>query len=62
MNFDRFAQRRPGPEPRRHPWHCHPSGPRRRSLNEGRGLNPGDTSDAVHEVVRCCDRSTKAGA
>ena len=37
------AQRRPGFEPRRHPRTSGRSRRRRRTLNEGRGSNPGDT-------------------
>ena len=38
------AQRRPGREPRRHIAHCPTPGPTARTLNEGRGANPGDTA------------------
>ncbi len=38
------AQRRPGPEPRRHARRRRASGLCRGPLNEGRGRNPGDTS------------------
>ena len=56
------AQRRPGREPRRHaPAHA---GCRRpaRPLNEGRGVNPGDTAAADYQPLRHHARSTKAGA
>ncbi len=39
----RGAQRRPGPEPRRHASSRRCSRPTTRALNEGRGRNPGDT-------------------
>ena len=49
------AQRRPESEPRRH----HPTCSRRStgwtSLNEGRSLNPGDTSRARALSICCCD-------
>ena len=60
----RLAQRRPGRQPRRH--HHRPrTRPASQSpaLNEGRGVNPGDTS---RSTPRCLGlawmRSTKAGA
>ena len=55
------AQRRQGPEPRRHgaSWRA-PCGCRR-PLNEGRGLNPGDTLRIGLLGARRA-RSTKAGA
>ena len=37
------AQRRPGREPRRHARTKPPRASQRRTLNEGRGVNPGDT-------------------
>ena len=49
QTFTSSAQRRPGRGPRRH----RPSGCRRcrpRSLNEGRGVNPGDTACVVRTV------------
>ena len=82
------AQRRPGPQPRRHPLEgvldttghpprstkagastpATPTGRRARHnwpptpLNEGRGLNPGDTRTVHHDLARRGIRSTKAGA
>ena len=57
-----FAQRRPGREPRRHLLRCIRRPARCRSLNEGRGANPGDTSDKLQRRVVDLARSTKAGA
>ena len=56
------AQRRPGPEPRRHEgmlWNENAAGV---SLNEGRGLNPGDTGGNLGAEKPNILRSTKAGA
>ena len=56
-----IAQRRPGREPGRHnnntvePSHLNP-------LNEGRGVNPGDTRDPRAALNLPLERSTKAGA
>ena len=41
--FEVHAQRRPGREPRRHSPEATARRPGRRALNEGRGVNPGDT-------------------
>ena len=45
------AQRRPGREPRRHFSGPRTAAPRRMALNEGRGVNPGDTRS-----LRCSSR------
>ena len=55
------AQRRPGREPRRHGSEAQARPPALGTLNEGRGVNPGDTRPAVVGFVDD-DRSTKAGA
>ena len=57
----RYAQRRPGREPRRHLSSPTMANPRRRTLNEGRGANPGDTWTPTASRGRTI-RSTKAGA
>ena len=45
------AQRRPGREPRRHPHGPHAEPPSRyQALNEGRGVNPGDTL-TIHRAI-----------
>ena len=56
------AQRRPGREPRRHPVRVREGRIRPRTLNEGRGANPGDTSPDRRCATRFATRSTKAGA
>ena len=56
------AQRRPGPQPRRHSTSLRSGRSTSTPLNEGRGLNPGDT-DRIHPVGELAqERSTKAGA
>ena len=44
------AQRRPGREPRRHPWRVANTGRSSCPLNEGRGVNPGDTPSRAATV------------
>ncbi len=56
------AQRRPGREPRRHAVSAAMRRSRLRSLNEGRGANPGDTPVAGLPKAAEVGRSTKAGA
>ena len=56
------AQRRPGREPRRHPHRYIPTHPVHRALNEGRGVNPGDTGRPEIVTSTMTGRSTKAGA
>ena len=58
----RYAQRRPGPKPRRHVLRASPSSRKPTSLNEGRGLNPGDTIELLDSILHNAHRSTKAGA
>ena len=55
------AQRRPGREPRRHPTRSARRSNCPSSLNEGRGVNPGDTWEDDVDVT-FTERSTKAGA
>ena len=55
------AQRRPGRSPRRHAFHRRQRRPGR-SLNEGRGVHPGDTPTPAAIRRRFTARSTKAGA
>ena len=58
-----IAQRRPGHQPRRHPPARWRSGRRGVPLNEGRGINPGDTGrESAGAGVWRGFRSTKAGA
>ena len=56
-----FAQRRPGREPRRHA--RRPTGPTppARSLNEGRGANPGDTVHAFINSASSGDAQRRPG-
>ena len=46
----RHAQRRPGCEPRRHHLYAQVVGRPRASLNEGQGVNPGDTWNVTSNV------------
>ena len=46
------AQRRPRREPRRHALGSSSRRPPRPSLNEGRGVNPGDTDPDGHELIK----------
>ena len=55
------AQRRPESEPRRHLRKMEPSSGIGRALNEGRSLNPGDTSRQTLTYTLRRQRSTKAG-
>ena len=57
-----LAQRRPGPEPRRHALNAYDHASADDSLNEGRGLNPGDTARNGPFLEPVHVRSTKAGA
>ena len=46
------AQRRPGPQPRRHSARCLVRLESRGPLNEGRGLNPGDTANHIRAPLQ----------
>ena len=61
-NFDDIAQRRPEHKPRRHPRPDRIPSPAPRPLNEGRSINPGDTTARSSPVELGQQRSTKAGA
>ena len=50
-----FAQRRPGPRPRRHPPVSRRRSPSCSTLNEGRGRDPGDTSCRRSYVLWHCN-------
>ena len=57
--LSQHAQRRPGREPRRHLLHSH-SPCTHNPLNEGRGVNPGDTR-AVHRFARLTRQTLNEG-
>ena len=46
-----FAQRRPGDEPRRHVLRTLAQDQGARALNEGRGMNPGDTANVKEQLA-----------
>ena len=56
------AQRRPERQPRRHRCPCRHTRRAQTALNEGRSVNPGDTSPIVGDILVHLRRSTKAGA